>query len=703
MKTEKPSLIRNYLKMIVFVLVLGTVSALVLIGVDVLTKDRIKNNKKMELYSTIFNHNNVSANGGDLIELFENGTIIKVENFFFNDEAFVDLFKVSKNGDYTYFINKENNDVTIIYEDTFKFGPGGRDEDIVVIVLVMTNDLKDVIRLDVVHDGDESFWGKRDLLIDDVLAQVKKLPLESLLEVDLTAKVTRTNESLFDSLNTNYPLFSVPSLDSFKSIDLVELNIDEEVVKSIIIHNQVNLSKYIELTTYRHLETGNLSFEFRGKGLWGDIYGVMTLKEDLITIVDVSVLEQEETPGLGAVISERSFLNTLKGKIFNPTIRIGSNPVGDSEVDQVTGATSTSGAFQIILNKAQDNIYTHYFGPRQDEIKEIYAKILLAHSIPFTEADDLEKLINKNFYVDSKDDLVLYTNKTTSNVTYFFVDELRFGQEMNFLDDVTIIVSLHSDFETILNIAVIHDKVDAHWGKTRFLTEENLTNFNGKKFPIVIKRGDTVGDHEVDNTAQSSTKATQDDFERVLNDHYQAYLKSFRQLLDLPDQTMKDILDAHEVVYTNNNFKSVFENNFTVISQNNLKIYRHCTTNDLSYLVKGDVRFGFGGKDIEEVTIIVSLESDFKTIKKLTVYTLEGTQWGKERFLTSTNLAKAIGKQFPDLDFIRHIDNPEEEVIYDDNEVDYISSSTTPFTEVDFEGLLNSTYDTYYNTFGGNN
>ena len=64
----------------------------------------------------------------------------------------------------------------------------------------------------------------------------------------------------------------------------------------------------------------------------------MTLKSDWKTIVDVSVLQQGETPGLGALVAERKFLDTLTGKVFNPTITIKKDAEGDSEVDSISGA-----------------------------------------------------------------------------------------------------------------------------------------------------------------------------------------------------------------------------------------------------------------------------------------------------------------------------------------------------------------------------
>jgi Na+-transporting NADH:ubiquinone oxidoreductase subunit C len=100
-------------------------------------------------------------------------------------------------------------------------------------------------------------------------------------------------------------------------------------------------------------ETGNISFEFVGGGVWGPIEGVVTLAPDKETIVNIRVLEQQETPGLGGIVATEAYLSTFKGIKFSPNIEINkpdSAPNKPNEVDSITGATRTSKAFEGMLN-----------------------------------------------------------------------------------------------------------------------------------------------------------------------------------------------------------------------------------------------------------------------------------------------------------------------------------------------------------------
>jgi Na+-transporting NADH:ubiquinone oxidoreductase subunit C len=123
------------------------------------------------------------------------------------------------------------------------------------------------------------------------------------------------------------------------------------------------------LYLYENKENGNLSFEygiFDLNGLWGPIKGFMTLQSDFETIVDVSVLEEEETPGLGGKVKDRLFLDTLIGKVMTPSIMIRKDaaPNLNNEVDEISGATGTSGAFERLLNDS----YTRYVEVYQNVI-----------------------------------------------------------------------------------------------------------------------------------------------------------------------------------------------------------------------------------------------------------------------------------------------------------------------------------------------
>lgn len=104
---------------------------------------------------------------------------------------------------------------------------------------------------------------------------------------------------------------------------------------------------------YQHKQTKNVSYEFTGSGLWGAINGVITLKEDMQTIVNIVVLQQQETPGLGGIVAEPRYLARFVNIIMVPKIEINKDtaPNKPNEVDTITGATGTSKAFENILNQ----------------------------------------------------------------------------------------------------------------------------------------------------------------------------------------------------------------------------------------------------------------------------------------------------------------------------------------------------------------
>lgn len=104
---------------------------------------------------------------------------------------------------------------------------------------------------------------------------------------------------------------------------------------------------------YRDKATNRVSYEFIGNGLWGPITGIISLEPDFETILAITVLVQQETPGLGGIVAERSFLSQFPGVKMTPELLIvrDSSPNQDNEVDAITGATGTSNAFMRLLNE----------------------------------------------------------------------------------------------------------------------------------------------------------------------------------------------------------------------------------------------------------------------------------------------------------------------------------------------------------------
>jgi Na+-transporting NADH:ubiquinone oxidoreductase subunit C len=104
-------------------------------------------------------------------------------------------------------------------------------------------------------------------------------------------------------------------------------------------------------TFYVNDLTGSVAFRFEGSGLWGPIIGILTLEDDFETIVRITILEQEETPGLGGVVAERPYLDNYVGVKMTPAIDVTKEGATEpNQVDAITGATGTSNAFEGILN-----------------------------------------------------------------------------------------------------------------------------------------------------------------------------------------------------------------------------------------------------------------------------------------------------------------------------------------------------------------
>lgn len=94
--------------------------------------------------------------------------------------------------------------------------------------------------------------------------------------------------------------------------------------------------------------------EEAGPGLWGTIKGLVGFGADGATITGFRVLEQNETPGLGARIVEPWFIGQFNGKRGPLKGYVAEKTANedDDEFDAVTGATITTKAVRELVNKA---------------------------------------------------------------------------------------------------------------------------------------------------------------------------------------------------------------------------------------------------------------------------------------------------------------------------------------------------------------
>ncbi|MCK5083594.1 MAG: FMN-binding protein [Candidatus Omnitrophica bacterium] len=103
---------------------------------------------------------------------------------------------------------------------------------------------------------------------------------------------------------------------------------------------------------YRSKISGDIAFEISGTGLQGAIHATIALSPDLERISGLSIVKQEETPGLGGRIAEDEFLDQFKGKAISNGLAILSpgKAKADNEVDGITGATLSCNALEELLN-----------------------------------------------------------------------------------------------------------------------------------------------------------------------------------------------------------------------------------------------------------------------------------------------------------------------------------------------------------------
>ena len=106
-----------------------------------------------------------------------------------------------------------------------------------------------------------------------------------------------------------------------------------------------------------------------GNGLWGPIWGFICIDSDMNTIKGASFGHKGETPGLGAEITQKFFINGWVGEkiadkdgVFKPfkMVKDQSGATEESKVDGITGGTITSKGVEEMANRCLEG-YVSYF------------------------------------------------------------------------------------------------------------------------------------------------------------------------------------------------------------------------------------------------------------------------------------------------------------------------------------------------------
>ena len=100
-------------------------------------------------------------------------------------------------------------------------------------------------------------------------------------------------------------------------------------------------------------KSGNLIsyvFPVDGPGLWGQIKATLGFDSSLATFTGIDFVSQNETPGLGARITEKWFRVQFRGKKGPITMVPEGTAKANNEIDAITGASLTSGFIQKLVN-----------------------------------------------------------------------------------------------------------------------------------------------------------------------------------------------------------------------------------------------------------------------------------------------------------------------------------------------------------------
>jgi len=154
--------------------------------------------------------------------------------------------------------------------------------------------------------------------------------------------------------------------------------------ESIMAAYPESYERFVQSRDYPELDRGSYQakvdeeilaycFEIRGKGLWGSMQALVSTTVDLRTILDFDIVNQHETPGLGARIEEDWFLSQFRDRLFvvNPDaeedvsqsfefIAETQTPENERQLRRVTGATITSDSVIKMLRDEFNHIYKYF-------------------------------------------------------------------------------------------------------------------------------------------------------------------------------------------------------------------------------------------------------------------------------------------------------------------------------------------------------
>ncbi|MFC1503976.1 FMN-binding protein [Spirochaetota bacterium] len=164
----------------------------------------------------------------------------------------------------------------------------------------------------------------------------------------LTRESILTNESLLLKRSVLYAGGLYIGDEEDEIINVYAKNVEER--ENDMVHYYIITDPISDADEYGDLDVLSYVFHAKAPGLWGEIKALIGFNACFGAITGVDFIEQNETPGLGARISEKKFKEQFQGKM-GPFTMVGEGEKdGNYEFDAITGATVTSTAVEHMLN-----------------------------------------------------------------------------------------------------------------------------------------------------------------------------------------------------------------------------------------------------------------------------------------------------------------------------------------------------------------
>jgi Na+-transporting NADH:ubiquinone oxidoreductase subunit C len=180
---------KPYFRMIFFVLIMGTITSFLLVGMDSLTNERILANQEAELKSTILDANNINYSLTNIHTVFENTITV-----------------ITQDG-ITFYVDEVTGSISYIFEGGGVWGP-------IIGVITLESDFETIIKIKVLQQEETpglggivaetqylaNFVGKKML----PSIQIIKNASDSPNEVNAISGATRTSNAFANILNASY-------------------------------------------------------------------------------------------------------------------------------------------------------------------------------------------------------------------------------------------------------------------------------------------------------------------------------------------------------------------------------------------------------------------------------------------------------------------------------------------------------------------